>query len=130
MQKQKGSVMLEALISILIFSMGILAQVGLQSALTKNSINAQYRAEAAFLANELIGIMWADKNNISQYAISETDTSSSYSTASTWLTKVQTTLPKGDPIVVVNGNDITITVSWQKNNETAHQYSITSNITP
>lgn len=130
MRQQQGSVMLEALISILIFSMGVLAQIGLQSALIKDSATAQYRAEAAFLANELIGVMWSDKNNISQYAITTTDTSSTYATASTWLSKVQTTLPKGDPIVTINGNQVTITVAWQKNNEPVHQYSITSNITP
>lgn len=55
---QAGSVLLEALISILIFSMGILAVVGLQAASVKASTDAKYRTEASFFANQLIGQMW------------------------------------------------------------------------
>ena len=56
--RQQGSALLEALIAILIFSMGILALVGLQAASVKLSSGAQYRTEASLLANQLIGQMW------------------------------------------------------------------------
>lgn len=56
--KQKGSMLLEALIAILIFSMGILAIVGLQAASVQASTDARYRTEASLLANQLIGQMW------------------------------------------------------------------------
>ena len=129
-KNQQGSALLEALISILIFSMGILANVGLQSAMIKDSINSQYRAEAAFLSNELLGIIWSDKNSLSSYAIAAGQTTSTYPLASTWLTKVQQTLPAGAPIVAINGSEVTITVTWKKGNEPTHQYSISSNVTP
>ena len=61
--KQQGSVLLEGLIAILIFSMGILALVGLQAAAIKNSSDAKYRADASYLANQIIGQMWADRAN-------------------------------------------------------------------
>lgn len=50
--------LLEALIAILIFSMGILAIVGMQAASIKQMSDAKYRTDANMLANQLIGQMW------------------------------------------------------------------------
>ncbi len=50
--------LIEALIALLIFSMGILGIVGLQASAVKASTDAKYRSEASLLANELIGKMW------------------------------------------------------------------------
>jgi type IV pilus assembly protein PilV len=47
------------LISILIFSLGILAIVGLQAAAIKNAGDAKYRTDASLLASKLIAEMWA-----------------------------------------------------------------------
>lgn len=55
---QRGSMMLEALISILIFSIGILAIIGLQAASIKMSSDAKYRSDASFLASQLVAQMW------------------------------------------------------------------------
>jgi len=49
---------LEAMIAILVFSLGILGIVGLQAASIKASTDAKYRSEASLLANEVIGRMW------------------------------------------------------------------------
>ena len=64
---QKGVILLEALIAILIFSMGILAVVGLQAAMVRNTADAQYRAEASYIAQQSLGVMWANPSNISSY---------------------------------------------------------------
>lgn len=53
-RQQSGVILLEALLAILIFSLGILALVGLQAAAVKQSADAKYRTEAALLANEVI----------------------------------------------------------------------------
>lgn len=50
--------LLEALIAILIFSMGILAIVGMQAASIKQVSDAKFRTDANMLANQLIGQMW------------------------------------------------------------------------
>lgn len=50
--------LIEVLIAILIFSIGILGIVGLQASAVKASTDAKYRSEAGLLANELIGQMW------------------------------------------------------------------------
>lgn len=52
---QQGSVLLEALIAILIFSFGILAITGLQAAMMKNTADATYRAEAAYVVQQRLG---------------------------------------------------------------------------
>ena len=66
---QRGSMLLEALIAILLFSMGILGLMGLQAIALKNTADAKYRTEAAFLANQIIGQMWADNPaNLATYA--------------------------------------------------------------
>lgn len=56
---QSGSALLEALISILIFSFGVLGLVGLQAAMIAGAADAKYRNEAGFFANRLLGEMAA-----------------------------------------------------------------------
>ena len=56
-QSQKGAVLLEALISVLIFSFGILAISGLQGAMMKNTADATYRAEASYVVQQQLGVM-------------------------------------------------------------------------
>ncbi len=68
LKQQRGSAMLEALIAVLIFSMGIIALMGLQAASIKNSIDAKYRADAAYFTNQIISRMWVDRTNIDSYA--------------------------------------------------------------
>jgi type IV pilus assembly protein PilV len=55
---QQGAMLLEALVAIVIFSMGILAIVGMQAAAVNNSAESKYRSDANLLANELLGQMW------------------------------------------------------------------------
>lgn len=50
--------LLEALIGILIFSVGILAMVGMQAAAFSASADAKSRAEAAAFANQIISDIW------------------------------------------------------------------------
>jgi type IV pilus assembly protein PilV len=57
---QQGGFLLEALVAILIFSFGVLGLVGLQASAIEFTNDAQYRSEAAYLANSLIAQMWAD----------------------------------------------------------------------
>jgi type IV pilus assembly protein PilV len=55
---QRGSFLLEALISVLIVALGILGLIGLQARAIQNVDDAQYRAEAAYMTNALLGQMW------------------------------------------------------------------------
>lgn len=58
--QQRGSMLLEALIAIVIFSIGILAIVGLQANSIKMASDAKFRSDASLLANQYITSMWAD----------------------------------------------------------------------
>jgi type IV pilus assembly protein PilV len=60
--RERGVMLIEALIAILIFSIGILAVVGMQSVAIKNVTESKHRSEAAFLAEELMAQMWLDQN--------------------------------------------------------------------
>jgi len=58
--KQGGVALLEALIAILIFSIGILGVIGLQANLIQATGEAKYRAEASYIAQQRVGRIWAD----------------------------------------------------------------------
>jgi len=87
--RERGVMLIEALIAILIFSIGILAVVGMQGVAIKNVTESKYRSEAAFLANELISNMWTDAGNIGLYNYP----GSSYTKLTNWVAKVDATLP-------------------------------------
>jgi type IV pilus assembly protein PilV len=61
--RQEGVMLLEALIGLLIFSLGIMALIAMQSVSVSNVSNAKYRVEAAFYADEIIHKAWLDKPN-------------------------------------------------------------------
>jgi type IV pilus assembly protein PilV len=58
LRHQQGVMLLEALIGILIFSVGILAMVGMQAAAFSASADAKNRADAAAFANQIISDIW------------------------------------------------------------------------
>lgn len=60
---EQGVVLLESLIAILIFSLGVLGIVGLQGTMIKNTSDAKYRSEASYIAQQTIGEMWADPSS-------------------------------------------------------------------
>jgi len=60
--RERGVMLIEVLIAILIFSIGILAVVGMQSVAIKNVTESKHRSEAAFLAEGLMAQMWIDQN--------------------------------------------------------------------
>lgn len=57
---QHGGFLLEALVGILIFTLGVLGLVALQARAIAYTGDAQYRGEAAYLANSYVSKMWAD----------------------------------------------------------------------
>lgn len=106
--KQSGSVLIEALVSVLIFSMGILALVGLQGAMVKNSSDAKYRSDASFVAQERLGRMWTDPTNVADYVEDATPI---------------TQLPNGKRTVTVGPRRFaTVTVTWQAPGMDEHRY--------
>lgn len=58
-RSENGFMLLEVLVSILLFALGIVALVGLQGRSLMTTDDVQYRAEAIHLANAYVGKMWA-----------------------------------------------------------------------
>jgi len=104
-KSQSGVVLIEALLGILIFSIGILALIGMQATAIRNTADARYRSEASFLATEVIGRMWLDIGNIGNF---DKD-SGAFAPRDDWETKVLKTLPGVDiagatrPTIEVDG---------------------------
>lgn len=51
--------LLEALVAILIFSLGVLSVIQLQAVSIRQASSAEYRSIASMLANDLVSRMWA-----------------------------------------------------------------------
>ncbi|MBT9498759.1 MAG: pilus assembly protein PilV [Zoogloea sp.] len=60
----RGYVLLEALVALLIFSLGLLGMIGFQAASTRIVTDSRFRTEAAILADELIAKMSVDKRSV------------------------------------------------------------------
>lgn len=121
-----GFAMFEALIALLICAMGVLGVVGLQGSMTRAQTSATFRAEAAFQAQQLLGEIWSDRNNLSQYT-----TASCGPACRSWQARLAARLPNGSSTVVgdANGN-LSIQIRWASPGESVNRYDLTTNIAP
>lgn len=118
---QRGVVLLEALVAVLIFSMGVLALVGLQAAMVKNTSDAQYRSEASFIAQQWIGMMWSNPANAAAYVIPD-NTDARYD--------ISNLLPNGTRTVTQpTPGQFVVTISWIQPGQGTNQHNFTTTAT-
>ncbi len=124
--------LLEALIGILIFSIGILALLGMQAIAMRATVDSKYRSEASFLANEIIGQMWVDRDNLANYVTPAA--CADHPACNAWVARVQAVLPNATgadaPIIAVAGSQVIVTIFWRRPGETdrsAHTVAATIN---
>lgn len=118
---QHGVVLIEVLVAILLFMVGVLALVGLQASMTQAQTASKVRADAGYLANELIGVMWSDVAHITSYA---TASCAGYVRCNDWAAKVAQSLPSGTSAVTVQASgDVTVTITWTMPNGGTHNYT-------
>src|SRR3974390_1730364 len=68
LRSQRGVMLLEALIGILVFSIGVLGLIAMHAASIAQVTGARERTQAAYYANQIIAQMWADnRTNLAQY---------------------------------------------------------------
>jgi type IV pilus assembly protein PilV len=148
-QKRNGFVLLEALIAIAIFSFALLGLIGMQALSIKNSADAKYRADAAYLSNQIIGQMWVDRANLADYAYRaaanacDASTTAPTSTAvGNWLRDISSVLPGVEsgatnslkPQIsldnsAITSTAVTVTVCWRLPNDVApHNHIATAQI--
>lgn len=90
-RNQAGVVLIEALLGILIFSIGILALIGMQSVAVKNTSDARYRTEASFLASSIVSQIRLDMANVALY--DDATNPGNYPPRTTWRQQVEALLP-------------------------------------
>ncbi|RVT86346.1 type IV pilus modification protein PilV [Inhella crocodyli] len=136
LQAQQGFMLLEVLVAILIFAVGILGLVGLQANAVQQSGMAKARADASLLANELVGQMWSGPRDFATLQ-AQFDSDNAGAGYAAWRARVAATLPQVGtyaPIVDVQqvnplpasapgvgitaSSRITITVRWRMPSDT------------
>lgn len=120
-QHSSGVALIEVLVAVLLFALGVLALVGLQGALTRAQTDAKIRTDAAALANEVIGQMWADIGQINSY---DDASCAGHARCKSWQDKVAQTLPSGKTSITVDNSnrDVEVTIMWSTPSGDTHKY--------
>ena len=118
---ERGYVLLEALVALLIFSLGLLGMIGFQAASTRIATDSRFRTEAAILADELISKMSVDKRAVvvSEY-VYESPGGGGASTHAWFTKRVKEASKLPNPkakVEVIKGNAVdtfavTVTIEW------------------
>ena len=108
-RRQVGFALLEALISIVIFSFGLLGLIGLEARAINFSVNAEDRNRAAMFANDIASNMWLSGSVAVTSAV-----------MATWQTGVSDPTKAGLPSgtvtitpVVGSTNSADVTITWR-----------------
>ncbi|MGJ7581712.1 type IV pilus modification protein PilV [Variovorax sp. RHLX14] len=103
--RQGGVALIEVLVSLLIFSLGILGLIGLQTRAITLSGDAEDRNRAALLANDVTSTMWLNRSVTLPAA-----------TLTAWQARVADAkkegLPNGTGTVTVTANSADIAITW------------------
>ena len=111
-RRQTGLTLIEVLVSILIFSFGLLGFVGLQARAIQFSVGAEDSNRAALLANEMATTMLTS-NTV------DTANAALAAAITTWQTRAAGTevgLPNGSASAANVGNIATLTITWRPAN--------------
>ncbi|MBA4176328.1 MAG: type IV pilus modification protein PilV [Leptothrix sp. (in: Bacteria)] len=141
-RRQAGFTMIEVLVSLLVFSLGVLALVSIQGTAARMATDARDRATATFLADQLLARMLiADPATAASFAHRATGTtacapsgaSSGNAIVTGWLTEVERQLPGASAdvqqIVVQAGTgQVTVRLCWQNGNDPARSLSVTNQV--
>lgn len=114
---QDGIALLESLVALLIFSMGILAVAGLQGFMIKGASEAKNRADASLIAQSRVAMMWANPVNLAGFIEAAPGTP-------------VPELPSGfrTTAVTVATGAVTVTVTWTTPGEATHNYSANARV--
>ncbi len=105
--KEAGVILIEVLVSILIFALGILGIIGLYAVTAKTSVDAAIRADAAQLADDVIALM-----QVSDFKTLSTDFVSPGTKAENFkTTRVDPLLPSAEFTVAIAAVDTVAAVS-------------------
>ena len=131
---QRGSSLLEGLLAILLFSIGLLSLLRLLSATLIESSNARYRIEASLLISDLVSHMWIGDHSLTGLKTRFADTTSK--DYQSWFTSVSNRLPgvsaklNAPQITIDDARNVTVNIRWQvPGDSTSHQMIVQTLIT-
>lgn len=102
---QRGSALIEVLVSVLLFAVSIIALLRVLGTSVGDAGDLEYRAIAANVADAVIGQMWVDRGALAGYVVTD-DAQPVFATL--------TGLPNGTLTVALPAaNLVTVTVNWQ-----------------
>jgi Tfp pilus assembly protein PilV len=136
-KQQSGSFIIESLVSVLIFAVGLIALMGMAGQAVNQVGQTKFRNDASNLAEELTGQIWVSSSTPADFAITEDDpyttcptVNAASAASSDWLARAKSTLPKGCAAIVVNGTQVDIDISWAdtKNEGVRHHYLTSAQI--
>ena len=107
--RMRGASLIEVLVALTVFTVGVLGLMGMQATAVTTFSDAKYRADAALLAERLIGQAWINRASLPNFAYAG---GTARAEVSGWLAEVRNTLPAGDARVVLAGNTLQVTVNW------------------
>ena len=114
----KGFTLVEVLVTVVIFSVGLLGLAGLQATGIKLNHSSLIRSQATLLAYDIVDSMRANRSNVANYALAQSDSKPTSPTTQAqrdivvWLDNLNSFLPSGDGAVTVNSNRVTVQVWW------------------
>lgn len=124
----RGSSLLDVLVTIVIMTIGLLGLAKLQVSNLRHQQNALYRAEATFLANDILDSMRILNSNVAgnnsardkglHYTVDTGSTTAAGPSAvaiadvTEWKARIAQALPDGDGSIAVDGRIATIRIEW------------------
>jgi type IV pilus assembly protein PilV len=133
MRRQQGVLLIENMVALVIFSIGVMGMIGLLAVGIKQASDARHRNEASFLASQVLGQMWLDDK--SNAALRANYASPDGPKFVAWKAAVAGVLPQAAanaPTIAISADNlVTVTVHWQlPGKAAANRYTVSASIHP
>jgi type IV pilus assembly protein PilV len=118
--RHRGFTLIEALVALVVLSIGLLGVAALQLTALRNNSSASFRTQATYLAYDIADRMRANRDRAlaGNYDVTYANTPTGAALADrdviAWKTMLTATLPSGDGSIQTNGVDgqVVIRIQW------------------
>jgi len=112
-RRQRGISMIEVLVTVLIFSFGMLGLAGLQLRTMSYSQSSLFRSQATALTDDVLDRMRASRATASSWVTDFDSTGTAGTDLADWKGEVAGLLPSGQAAVAVSSSTVTVTIRWR-----------------